>query len=218
MYYSQVGQDQWVEENIFKGLKEGVFVDVGAHDGKTFSNSLYFEEQHNWQGICIEPNPLVFPQLAACRRAYCVNTGLGDKNDSLEFWKVNGYSEMLSGFGEFYNDEHIERIHREIDQYGGSLEKLSIPVQTLSHLLKQYNFSKIDLLSIDVEGAELAVLKGIDFDKTSISVIVAECNYEDEKLAVREYLEAKNYKYVKFISTDLVFVSKDSSYIDLFDV
>ena len=44
MYNSQDYQDKYLEENIFKGYKNGVFIDVGAHDGISINNTLYFEK------------------------------------------------------------------------------------------------------------------------------------------------------------------------------
>ena len=55
VYYSQDKQDEFLEKNVFKGLKNGFFVDIGAHDGKSINNTLYFEENNNWTGINIEP-------------------------------------------------------------------------------------------------------------------------------------------------------------------
>ena len=55
MFHSQYGQDEYLEKTIFKGYKNGIFVDVGAHDGVSINNTLYFEKNHNWTGINIEP-------------------------------------------------------------------------------------------------------------------------------------------------------------------
>lgn len=63
MYNSQWQQDKILNELIFKNKKNGFFVDVGAHDGKDISNSLFFEEYLNWDGICIEPNAKVYKEL-----------------------------------------------------------------------------------------------------------------------------------------------------------
>ena len=48
MYYSQDKQDEFLEKNIFKGYKNGIFIDVGAFDGKTINNTLYFEKNNNF--------------------------------------------------------------------------------------------------------------------------------------------------------------------------
>ena len=55
MFYSQYKQDYFLENTVFKGYKNGFFVDVGSHDGKTINNTLYFELINNWTGINIEP-------------------------------------------------------------------------------------------------------------------------------------------------------------------
>jgi len=60
MFYSQYNQDQYLETNVFKGFKNGVYVDVGAHDGVSINNTLYFHKNNNWTGIIIEPIKQVF--------------------------------------------------------------------------------------------------------------------------------------------------------------
>ena len=54
-YHSQVGQDKFINEKVFRGLRNGYFVEIGAFDGVTFSNSYFFEKELGWKGICIEP-------------------------------------------------------------------------------------------------------------------------------------------------------------------
>ena len=51
---------EWITDNINFEDKELFFVDVGAHDGISSSNTGHFEIDLGWDGICIEPNPLVF--------------------------------------------------------------------------------------------------------------------------------------------------------------
>ena len=48
MFYSQDNQDSYLETNVFKGYKNGFYVDVGAHDGVSLNNTLYFEKNNNW--------------------------------------------------------------------------------------------------------------------------------------------------------------------------
>lgn len=48
MYYSQDKQDEYLELNVFKEYKDGVFMDIGAHDGISINNTLYFEKHNNW--------------------------------------------------------------------------------------------------------------------------------------------------------------------------
>ncbi|MFZ3584632.1 methyltransferase, partial [Loktanella sp. DJP18] len=53
-YASQAGQDRAVER-ILNGKRGGTFLDIGAYDGLTGSNSLYFERCLGWTGLLVEP-------------------------------------------------------------------------------------------------------------------------------------------------------------------
>ena len=61
------GQEQQpiiINEEIFKNrIKDGFFIEAGAFDGETFSNTLFFELKQNWTGLLVEPNPDVFQML-----------------------------------------------------------------------------------------------------------------------------------------------------------
>ena len=43
-------------------MKGGFFIEAGANDFETDSNTLLFELKHNWTGILVEPNPTIFPK------------------------------------------------------------------------------------------------------------------------------------------------------------
>ena len=60
--YSQIGQDLWVQETL-KNKKNGYFLDIGAHDGIYLSNTYLLEKNYNWNGLCIEGNPLIVDSL-----------------------------------------------------------------------------------------------------------------------------------------------------------
>lgn len=63
-YKGQEGQDKWINERVFRNKPNGVFVDLGCYDGITYSNTWYFEKMLNWTGICVEPNPEVYPRIS----------------------------------------------------------------------------------------------------------------------------------------------------------
>ena len=62
-FYSQVGQDRFLLENFFRGRRGGVFLDIGAYDGETLSNTLFFEKTMGWTGLCVEPLPSAASRL-----------------------------------------------------------------------------------------------------------------------------------------------------------
>ena len=61
--FSQFNQDKFIFENFFPVKSDGVFVDIGAHDGITLSNTWFFENYLGWTGYCFEPNPSLFAKL-----------------------------------------------------------------------------------------------------------------------------------------------------------
>ena len=66
-YYSQFGQDKYLNENFFHNKSNGTYVDIGAHDGITGSNT-YFFDLLGWEGICFEPLPEIYNQLVINRK------------------------------------------------------------------------------------------------------------------------------------------------------
>ncbi len=66
MYNSQIGQDKWVH-SVLGNKENGFFIELGACDGLYYSNTLFFEKQLGWGGICIEPNDLYFDKLKSNR-------------------------------------------------------------------------------------------------------------------------------------------------------
>lgn len=203
IYYSQVGQDKYLNEEIFHGKKNGVFIDIGAHNGISISNTYFFEKNLGWTGICIEPNPDVYKELEKNRTAICLQACISNYNGKVEFLKVTGYAQMLSGIKDTYDQRHLARVDREIALYGGSKEIIDIDVYTLDSVIKKYGISKIDFLSLDTEGSELLVLQSIDFDTTQIDYIVIENNFNDNK--IKKYLISKGYSLIKKLSHDDIY-------------
>ena len=64
-FFSQAGQDAYLDERVFKGKRDGVFVEIGGYDGVTGSNCLFFELIRGWTGLLIEPSPTYFAKAAS---------------------------------------------------------------------------------------------------------------------------------------------------------
>jgi len=185
----------------FKGKESLFFVDVGAYDGITWSNSLPLEENYEWKGICIEANPLAYQKLFKTRQNKKFNIAVSDGHeDDMIFWAISGYCEMLSGFEKFYDSRHIDRIKSEISKYGGNITKIKVQTKTLQSIFEQEKIDKIDYLSIDTEGSELSILKGINFDLVNISLISCENNGYNED--VQKFLMQNNYTKITKICGD----------------
>lgn len=211
-YYSQYGQDQYVNEEIFKNKKGGIFVDIGAHDGIRFSNTYFFEKELNWTGLCIEPIPQVFERLCKNRTSTCVQGCISNEPGINAFLQIDNNKlgergpEMLSGLIDSYDPRHCERIKKEIAIDDSSTHVLMINCYLLNSLCDQYNINHIDYLSIDTEGAELMILKSIDYDRISIDIIDVENNYYDPEFA--RFLESKGFIKITSLGSDELYRNK----------
>jgi hypothetical protein len=110
IYHSQWKQDKYLDNTIFKGHKNGFFVDVGAHDGKTINNTLFFEKIHGWTGINVEPIKSVYDNLVKNRpTSINLNCAISSEEGELNFICNEGYTEMLSGLESHYDSRHHQR-------------------------------------------------------------------------------------------------------------
>lgn len=200
IYYSQYQQDAWLNEYFFKNKKSGVFVDIGAHDGVTLSNTCFFEKELGWTGICVEPLSGVFEELKANRGCICIKGCIAPTSGKAQFLKIIGDQdnvmalEMLSGLLHAYDVNHLQRIDKAITQQNGKKETIEVDCFKLNDLLDQYKIYHIDYLSIDTEGGELDILKSIDYQKYLIDIIEVENNYNNEEFA--NFLNSKGYVLV----------------------
>lgn len=207
-YYSQCGQDKFVHENFFKNRTNGIFIDIGAHDGISFSNTYFFEKQLGWTGICIEPIPHIFEELQKNRNCLCICGCITTEDNTVQhFLHVSGYAEMLSGLISKYDERHKNRITFENKRYGGTCEIIDVSCYNLNKILEKEKITHVNFLSLDTEGGEFEILQNIDFSKYQIDVITVEDNYKTDPFI--PFLEKKGFTFVKTLGGDLVFVNKN---------
>jgi FkbM family methyltransferase len=213
MFNSQDRQDEFLETNVFKGFKNGVFVDVGAHNGIKINNTLYFEKYNNWNGINVEPIKNVYEQLVINRpNNININCAVCDNNGNAEFIFNRGYTEMISGLKNNYDPRHFQRLGRENNQMGSTTEIINVETKRLESIFDENNITHVHYLSIDVEGAEFEVIKSINFDKVFIDVIGFENNYRDTSVPIIKYLTYNGYKIIH-TSLDIIMLHEKSNFI-----
>ena len=211
MFYSQDKQDSYLETNVFKGYKNGFYVDVGAHDGVSFNNTLYFEKNNNWTGINIEPIKSVFDKLVINRSDNInLNYAICNNDGETEFYCNTNYTEMISGIKDTFHSKHLERLERENKKMGSTTEVIKVNTRKLETIFDENKVSHIQYLSIDVEGAEFEVIKSINFDKVFIDVIGFENNYNDASIPIIEYLQNKNFVFFHESTLDIFMINKSS--------
>ena len=84
----------FVVDNILNKKLGGFFIEAGAHDGESISNSLFFELSRNWTGLLVEPNPLTFCKLLTKnRKAYAIQVSVwkiatANNGPNASFWPI----------------------------------------------------------------------------------------------------------------------------------
>ncbi len=211
-YYGQFFQDQFVNEQFFKDKKNGFFIDIGASDGITGSNTYFFEKHLGWTGICVEPVKQQFEKLKSIRSCICLNACISNYEGPDHFFDVTdnvGNPVGISGLVNKYDAQHWNNITVMAAVHNWNINLIPVHCFLFNNLQKMFHIYKIDYLSIDVEGAELDILMAIDFSLFDIEIIDVENNYEDEK--IRSFLSNKNYEFVARVGVDDIYRKKENS-------
>jgi FkbM family methyltransferase len=186
---SQFGEDLWIAER-YHLPDRGVFVDVGASDGVTGSNSLYFEER-GWWCLCVEPDPRHFERLRRTR-AVCELSAASTCCGEAQLWL------------------HPHRPSRSslVPCEDVVYEPIPVPTVTLDHLVAKYDLQRIDILDIDVEGHELAVWDSLDRRAVRPWLVIIE--YADGRprssfAEIQEAFAAEGYALAHRTPANLIF-------------
>lgn len=163
--FSEDGEDMWLQP-LFEGIHKGFFVESGAFDGEMGSNTLYFERTLGWTGLLVEPNPQNFPKLMKKGRQAFIFSGC--LSDTL---KQESFGDLDISKG--------EHGHITSAQDPGS-NPVSVTCAPLPSVLNLIGRSAVDYWSLNVEGSEVRVLKGMDFDKVELGVLLVAAHRANE--------------------------------------
>jgi FkbM family methyltransferase len=215
-YNSQYLQDVLLDRWVFRGLSNGIFADIGAHDGVTYSNSYFFEKFRGWRGVAIEPNPDVFKKLTENRQCDALNCCVSERPGTVPFLKLTGYSEMLSGIADNYDPEHRLRVETELRQFGGKAETIEVEARPFQDIAREFGLAEITYLSIDTEGSELSILRGIDFSRLFVHALTVEYNFEHAKTGMIALMRERGFEHVQTLGHDLLFLNRSSPFYEGF--
>ncbi|KAK2154876.1 hypothetical protein LSH36_255g03008 [Paralvinella palmiformis] len=156
--------DQWrVVDKALRQKTNGFFVECGATDGVTFSDTLHFERSRNWTGLLVEAEPTAFADLLRNKRdSFVTNACLSPSDHAavLEFARVNDTT--LSGL-----IDHLRVNDR--DKRSEIRNIIAVQCFPLASMLRAINVSRVDYLSLDVEGSELDILDSLPYDTVSFN-------------------------------------------------
>ena len=198
-YASQAGQDQIVDR-ILAGKTGGTFVDVGAYDGITGSNSLYFEKWRGWSGVLVEPVLMQREKAQDMRAAPCLPYAVAPQEGNASFITITkGYTQM-SGLAGSYDDALLKRVRENPHHAEDSID---VETRTLSGILIEAGLNDPDFISLDIEGGELSVLDSFPFDQHKVLVWSIENNSGASDIP--QIMRKNGYNLIEFCGPDEIY-------------
>ena len=191
---SENGQDLFaLFSNKYK--RGGTFLEFGAYDGITFSNTFLLEKLFNWSGILIDPIPKHFEQMKLNRNCLSIHAAITASKK--EFVKIL--------------ESPASNLSKPVSKRSITDKTHKVPAFTLSEIIDKYFPAKsLDFLSIDVEGEDLKILASIDFSKYEINSICVEHNNRIGSDEFLKYMEDSGYALVwnEYSGNDFWFIRK----------
>ena len=189
--------------------KNGFFIEAGGNDGERQSNTYYLEFGKRWRGLIVEPIPELYRKCRAIRkRAIVCNRALVSPDYKDPTLTLHYANLMSVGEGVMPPEEVKAHIKSGLEcQKIAKSYKVDVPAVTLASLLDQYNVSDIDFLSLDIEGAELEALKGLNLNKYRPKWILIEAgakrfNDVDHFLRMNGYTQLEKMSHHDFLYKD----------------
>jgi FkbM family methyltransferase len=172
--------------NYFKDRKNGFYVDVGCYH-PIHRNNTHLLHMQNWSGVNVDTSQFSIDLFNFMRpKDLNYNCAISDKNENIKLF----YQKELSQLSTTVKSQ-AESV------FQGNVKEKEIKAFTLDEILSRnkYKDSKIDLLDIDVEGADLKVLMGLSFDRFKPELVCVEIHAKEiEKSDIYNFLIDKNYK------------------------
>ncbi len=180
-------------------IKNGVFIEAGANDGISQSNTILYERKFGWKGLLIEPIPELAKKCKLNRPKSIVESCALVSNDFKESFVTMRYSNLMTLVkgGMKTKEEEDEHIKTGTEMKNIKTYEVDVPSSTLSNLLSKNSINKVDFISLDVEGYELEVLKGLDFKKYKPSFILIEARYKED---IDSFMKSVDYKEIDQLS------------------
>jgi FkbM family methyltransferase len=168
--HAQLLQDLWVlfETDL---RTDGYFVEFGAFDGRTHSNTLLLEERFAWNGVLAEPNPDLIDDLRRTRSAIVDGRCVWDRSGGSVELLLTGDPELSTVANDAVPDLHTD------ERLTATARSVSVSTVSLNDLLREHRTPpEFDFLSVDTEGTEVRVMESFDFSAHRPSLVAVEHN------------------------------------------
>lgn len=200
-FYSQHGEDVVLARAFSRTRGPRFFVEVGMIDGKRFSNTLALEEQ-GWQGVCVEAHPGYIDRVranrpgsvvvhAAVTETHCHGlTFFADPRGDLSTLVPRDENTMCERFGKWYT----------------GYQKVTVPGRTLDEILTEAGAPVgLEVVSIDIEGGEMAALRGLDLQRWQPRALVIEADDGRAIARLADWLEPRGYRLARVVGVNAIY-------------
>jgi FkbM family methyltransferase len=172
--------------------RDGFFVEAGAYDGFIQSNTYWFERFRGWRGVLVEPVPHLVSHARRMRPASrVVNCALvsPEHREPKAVIRYGGLMSLVKGARGGADDEESHVRAGDMHGLDDVAYDIAVPARTLSSVLEEAGApSQIDLLSLDVEGFEASVLRGLELDRFAPRFILLEMDSTERQALVEEVI------------------------------
>lgn len=207
--YSQCGEDViilFLVEHILH-LKDVYYLDLGANEETNLNNTKLLYE-NGYRGLSVDANSYFAKAYKKNRpEDRFVSCGVGETNTRATFYEIDPHT--LSTFSENEaNNYTASGVHKVV-------AKKKVPVYTVEKIIKKFCKATPNILSLDVEGLDLAILKSLDFTKWSPAIICVETltyttdSSEQKTTDLIDYLHNKGYITYADTYINTIFVKKE---------
>lgn len=202
--YAQNHEDVLLER-VFREVKRGFYVDVGANDPTLYSVTRHFYDK-GWRGINVEPSTIFHRLRQERTRDINLNVAVSDRCGPVTFYETTdpdtGTSSLARELSEALKSLNVKRVSRTVE------------AMTLAAILEEYAPPEIDFMSIDVEGHEREVLLGNEWSRFRPRVLVIEATLPCTAIPCHDMWEdvvlAADYVFAFFDGLNRYYVRKES--------
>lgn len=194
------------------GRDGGFFVEAGANDGFTQSNTYWLERFRGWRGILVEPMPTLLEECRVERpHSTVVHAALVSRDHGADTVRMQFGDLMSSVHGAHGNrGDELRWVEPGLVLGWRETYEADVPARALSDILDEHEAPEVDLLSLDVEGFEPQALRGLDLDRHAPRWIVVEAHdVEAGRAGVEEVLGDAYVLQAQISPLDLLYRRRD---------
>ena len=209
-YYAEFDTDKIIREKYFPNYDyKGLIIEVGGATPEFLSMSKHFKD-NGWRTIIIEPNPTFAQQhIDAGNEVYQFACSYEERDGEFTVVKqsVNAYGGVVTdhSFSSISVKESYLK-HTNFNLTESNSKKINVKIKKLDTILNDINVNNVDILSIDVEGWEIEVMRGLNTENIDCKLIVVENFLDDD--SYKKYFESIGYYLSDNIQYNQIYLKK----------